>query len=107
MNRVNNSTEPVLDEFVVRNRFLTVLGMRGMGMKSRCLMGLLERFREGYAKNQAVMEQLEAQQKQELDEMEQKYFRKDGENMAIEMLMKLKRRYRQPPEIGSYQKLSL
>lgn len=56
-------------------------------------MGMLERFREGYLKNQAIIEKLESTKNDQLNELEQKYFRDDGENMALELLMKTKRRY--------------
>ena len=94
MNRVNNSNHKVLEQFVVENKFLTVLSMRGMGMTSKCIKGVLERFGEGYLKNQSILEEIENCKNDELNDLEQKYFREDGENMALNLLMKTKRRYR-------------
>ena len=52
MNRVNNNTtSQVLTKFVVENKFLTVLSLRGMQISAECLVEVLERFREGYQQN--------------------------------------------------------
>ena len=98
MNRVNSSSNELLEQLVVKNKFLTMLSMRGMCLSVECLLGMLERFREGYLKNQAIIDEIEASKNQELMDLEQKYFRDDGENMAIKLLMKTKRRHRQPAE---------
>ena len=39
------------------------------------------------------MDKIEEEQRKELMDLEQKYFRKDGENMALNLLLKTKRRY--------------
>ena len=52
MNRVNNNTtSKILTKFVVDNKFVTVLSLRGMQISAECLLPVFERFREGYAKN--------------------------------------------------------
>ena len=56
MNRIDQSIMPVLEEFCVKNQFVTVLSMRGMGMLAMCLNGLLQRFSDGYYKKKAEME---------------------------------------------------
>ena len=65
-----------------------------MGWTCKGIKGVLERLREGYLKNKVVVDEIEACKNDELDEIDKKYFRKDGENMALDLLMKTKRRYR-------------
>ena len=54
-----------------------------MGMTSNCILGVLDCLREGYLQNQSMKEELENYHNEEINELEQKYFREDGENMAL------------------------
>ena len=100
LNLVNDTVHGILEDFVVENKFCTILSMRGMGMTLRCIKGVLEKFREGYIRNEQLKDEEENKKNEELDELERKYFREDGENLALTLLMKTKRRYRPPVEIG-------
>ena len=57
MNRVNDSNHALLEEFVVENKFCSILSMRGMGMTFKCIHGVLERLRDGYLRNEKIKEE--------------------------------------------------
>ena len=106
-NRISARNYPALEAFAYSNKFVSLWGLKGVGMDGEGFATILRCLEKVSVHHQAVLDEIAENKDNDIIQLERDYAKPVGDNTALEYVLKAKRKYRKEPEVPVLTRLTI
>ena len=106
-NRISSRNYPAIKKFVFTNKFVSLWGLKGVGMDGEGFANILKCLQKVSVDHQTLLDEIEENKLNDIIQLEKDFAKPRGDNTALEYVLKAKRKYRKEPELPPINRLTL